>query len=186
MIGAAPATASARRYLRDGLPAIYREDDLGMQLVAALEEVLDPIVALLDGVHHYIDPRLAPMDLVLLLAVWLGAENEDAPREQQRDIVSQTPTLWRLRGTRAGLELTLRLSFPELLLTVLDLGGVTWSMDGPFTPARTPGFEVVCHSPLTAERREALERVIERNKPAHVPHEVVLRASTRPGWGSDR
>lgn len=175
MSGDAPATASARRYLRDGLPAIYREDDFGMLFLTGLEEVLDPIVAVLDALHHHVDPQIAPLDVVELLAVWLGAETADAPTSQQREIVERAPELSRLRGTRAGVELVLRLSFPDLSLTVFDLGGVTWSTDGEPPPATAPGFEISSETALTAERQAVLERVIARSKPAHVPHRVVVR-----------
>ena len=107
--------------------------------------------------------------------MWLGAETADAPISQQREIVERAPELSRLRGTRAGLELVLRLSFPELSLTVFDLGGVTWSTEGDPPPATAPGFEIACDTALTAERQAALERVIARCKPAHVPHRVVTR-----------
>ncbi len=185
MNGDAPATASARRYLRDGLPAIYREDDFAMGVLSALETVLDPIVALLDALPQHVDPQLAPLDVVELLAVWLGAETADAPVSQQREMVERAPELSRLRGTPAGLELVLRLSFPQLSLTVFDLGGVTWSTEGDPPPATAPGFEVACDTPLTAERQAALERVIARCKPAHVPHRVVTR-HRRYGWGASR
>lgn len=185
MTGAAPATASARRYLREGMPAIYREDDFAMRLLTGLEEVLDPIVALLDALHHHVDPRIAPLDMVELVAVWLGAETADAPTSQQREIVERAPELSRLRGTRAGLELVLRLNFPELSLTVFDLGGVTWSTEGDPPPATAPGFEVACATALTAEQHAALERVIRRSKPAHVVHRVVVRQSPRV-WSGGR
>ena len=43
-----------------------------MRLVAALEAVLDPIVALLDALHAHFDPDLAPLDILELTTGWLG------------------------------------------------------------------------------------------------------------------
>ena len=44
-----PPVASTRAYLRNGLPSLYQDGDFGMRFVGALEELLDPIVAILDG-----------------------------------------------------------------------------------------------------------------------------------------
>ena len=44
-----PPVASTRAYLRNGLPSLYQDGDFGMRFVGALEELLDPIVAVLDG-----------------------------------------------------------------------------------------------------------------------------------------
>ena len=46
-----PEVASSRAYLRNGLPAMYQDGDFGMRFVGALEELLDPIVAVLDGAY---------------------------------------------------------------------------------------------------------------------------------------
>ena len=69
-----PPVASSRAYLRSGLPAVYQESDFGMRFIGALEELLDPIVAVLDALPAHFDPDHAPRDILSLLAAWLGAE----------------------------------------------------------------------------------------------------------------
>ena len=59
-----PTPASSRRYLRGGLPALYQQEDFGMRLVAALEGVLDPVVAVLDSLPAHFDAELAPIDIL--------------------------------------------------------------------------------------------------------------------------
>ena len=54
-----PPVASTRAYLRNGLPSLYQDGDFGMRFVGALEELLDPIVAVLDGLHKHFDPNHA-------------------------------------------------------------------------------------------------------------------------------
>ena len=76
--------ASTRAYLRNGLPALYQDGDFGMRFVGALEELLDPIVAILDALPSHFDPNFAPPDILDLLAAWLG-------RGPRRDAGHQAP-----------------------------------------------------------------------------------------------
>lgn len=170
--------ASTRAYLRGALPAIYREDDLTMRFVGGLEEVLDPIVSLLDSLHANFDPDLAPPELVACVAAWLGLDIDDtldsigwADDRVHRALARNATKLVRVRGTRRGLERLLRLAFPALKVSVEDDGRATASpvpRDPDAPPA--PGFLVTTEvSRVSAETREVLERVIRRNAPAHVP-----------------
>jgi phage tail-like protein len=177
-----PTPASNRRYLRDGLPAIYREQDFAMRLVAALESVLDPIVAVLDGLPAHLDPGLAPLDILDLATKWLGLEhNEAQPAWQLRNIVRQAAELGRLRGTNAGLELALKLNFPELPLRIEDAGGVAWSADGALPDPPPPGFVVYCDEPISREQASEVARVIESVKPAHVGFRLRIKGPRREG-----
>ena len=122
-----PAVASEREYLRRGLPAIYQDNDFGVRFVGALEPLLDPIVALLDSLPAHVDPDLAPEDVLSLLARWLGLEVDEAwPVERKRELVRRGDELARRHGTRAGLELTLKIAFPQHPLRVEDSGAISW------------------------------------------------------------
>src|SRR3954453_21986613 len=84
-----PEVASSRGYLRRGLPSIYTEEDFGMRFLAGLEEVLDPIVGMLDGLSAHFDPDLAPRQVLDLLSAWLGVDFDEgqpisAPRGKGR------------------------------------------------------------------------------------------------------
>ena len=70
----APPTASARAYMRDSLPAVFRENDFAMRFAGALETVLDPIVATLHALPAYVDQSLAPTHMVAVMASWRGIE----------------------------------------------------------------------------------------------------------------
>ena len=74
---ATPPVASTRAYLRNGLPSLYQDGDFGMRFVGALEELLDPIVAILDSLHSHFDPNHAPPDILALLAAWLGVDLDE-------------------------------------------------------------------------------------------------------------
>ena len=148
-----PKPATNRRYLRDGLPAIYREDDFAMRFVAALESVLDPIVGMLDGLPAHFDPELAPLDILDLATGWLGlAHNEAQPASQLRELVRRAAELGRLRGTHAGVELALKLNFPELALRIEDGGACRLVDRRRAAQALAAGVRGVLRHPDLAER----------------------------------
>lgn len=172
-----PATASARAYMRDGLPAAYREQDFAMRLIGSLEEVLDPVVAILDSLPAYFDTSLAPQDLLELLTAWLGVELDESqtPAEWRR-VLRSALLLGRWRGTRRGVEMTLELAFPDLDFRVEDNGGVRWPGSGE-QAAEPPreGFVVYCDTPMPEERMPAIARVIDAARPAHVTYRLRVK-----------
>jgi phage tail-like protein len=173
-----PQPASQRAYLRGGLPAVYQEGDFGMRFVGALEQVLDPIVALLDNLAAHFDPRHAPRDVLELLTAWLGLEYDEAHRgEERRELVRHAAELVRRRGTRAGLELALDLAFPGIPFRVQDDGGVSWSTEqGEPEPAGRPSFVVYCDKAVPETTQAAIARLIERAKPAHTGFRLRVKA----------
>ncbi len=174
----APASVSGRRQLREHLPGIYGEGDLGMRFVGALESLLDPLVAILDNLPEHFDPVYAPRDVLDLLTGWLGLEHDEARSgEERRRIVQMAPELMRRRGTKEGLELALRLAFPSVPLRVEDGGAVTWSVDlTEAEPAEPAAFVVYCDVALSAVRLAAVARLIEQAKPAHVGYRLRAKA----------
>jgi phage tail-like protein len=175
-----PPAASIRSYLRNGLPAIYHEGDFGLRFIAALETVLDPIVAILDSLHAHIDPDLAPRDMLEVLAFWLGVETDESwPDEQMREIVRNAAELSRRRGTRKGLELQLAITFPDLPLRVEETGGVVWAAETsklPSAASSDASFVVYCDKPVSEAQAAGLARAIEYMKPVHVHYRLRVKA----------
>lgn len=174
-----PPTASTRAYLRGGLPAVYQEGDFGMRFVGALEEVLDPIVAVLDALPHHFDPDLAPRAVLDLLADWLGVDlDESQSIAARREIVRNAAELARRRGTVAGLRRALELAFPKVPLRVEDEGGVVWATDGnpPKVEAPRAQFVVYCDKPVPEEQQAAIARCIDQNKPVHTVYRLRVKA----------
>jgi phage tail-like protein len=183
---AAPSPVTNRRYLRDGLPGMYREEDFGMRFVSAFEGVLDPVVAVLDNLHAHFDPELAPLDVLDLCTKWLGLEhNEAQPASELRDLVRRAAELGRLRGTRTGVELALRLNFPQLPLRVEDGGGIVSSTGGKLPAAKPPGFVVYCDQPISRDEAATVARVIEAVKPAHVGFRLRVKGPRREAEDGD-
>jgi phage tail-like protein len=175
VIDAAPSTASARRYLRGGLPSIYQENDFAMRFLQGLEELLDPIVAFLDALPAHLDLSLAPPDYVVLIGEWLGIDPEGRWRGllrdddvRRRELVARATVIARRRGTGASLQLVLDLLFPDLGLKVRDFGRSTFSAEPRDAPAADASFEVVSAVEPARGRRAAIDRVVEQLRPVHV------------------
>lgn len=193
---AAPPSASARGYLRNGLPAVYREswqvvgrgasgdtgDDLespfAMRFLKALEEVLDPIVTLLDCLPAHLNPKLAPAEALHLMALWLGLPFEEhLPRRMQQRLVENALEISRSRGTAKGLQLLLELMFrdpdlPDEPEFIIKDGGycAVGSAPPPDAAHRPESGTFVVHwtRPIDDDRLTAIKRVIEREKPVNV------------------
>jgi phage tail-like protein len=178
----APGTASARAYLRGGLPGLYRDGRFGMRFVTALEQVLDPIVAMLDSLHAHLDPDLAPEGFLDVIGAWLGLIiGEEAEVGSQRAMVRSAMELTRRRGTAAGLQLLLDLRFPSLRLDVDD-GGYCRAATGAAeaaaaaestAPARAGRFTITSRGRLSDEERASIQRLVDFERPVHVAYELV-------------
>jgi len=184
--GRAPKVASQRSYLRDSLPPVYQEGDFGLRFVAAFEEILDPIVALLDGLAPHFGADLAPLDILELLGAWVGATPQEAwPEPVQRAWVRSSAELARRRGTRRGLELALSIAFPDLPLRVEDGGRVAWApMSDELPSAGTASLVVYCDTPIPEARQAAIARLIEQVKPVHVGYRLRVKVQRPPKAGS--
>lgn len=224
----APPSASARAYLRNGLPAVYRETwdmagvdasysskanlahgvdafdaedaeyareaelaelnlTFAMRFLKALEEVLDPIVTLLDCLPAHLDPKLAPLNALHTMADWLGLPFEEhVPgdnwlseqdrhkklRQRQQRLVEKALEINRSRGTKGGLELLLELMFGDPdrpVFKVLDGG---YCVVGSLPPADRgrpePGtFVVQWTEHLHPDVVRAVKHLVEREKPVN-------------------
>jgi phage tail-like protein len=176
---AVPAPARNRALLRGSLPAVYQDaGSFGMRFLEGLETLLDPVVAVLDSLPAYFEPRLAPPDMVALMAAWLGVElDEDWSLDHRSAVVATGPAAsWR-RPTRQGLEHELRLAFPDLALGVEESGTTVWAQrPEDLPPPRTPEVVVLSDRPVPSEQQEAVARWVRRSRPAHVAFRLRLQA----------
>lgn len=186
-----PPSASARGYLRSGLPAIYREPAVpgtgppfAMRWMGGLEEVLDPTVTLLDNLAWHLDPRLAPEPIVRLLLGWLGLHAAARlPIEGARRVLVEAELVARRRGTLAGLRHVLGLAFPELDFDVRQSASFTEGSD-PHERRMAPAPFLAIHctrspdpddlTPLEPARERALRDLIVARLPVAVPYLLYL------------
>lgn len=105
----------ARRGYLEHLPAIYRRSDaVGRNLVRELcfvmEHMFDSVeVNLADGWRFY-DPHVAPIEFLDWLAGWSAFTLDlDWPEAEKRALIKRAVDLYRIRGTKRGLALFLKL-----------------------------------------------------------------------------
>ncbi len=162
--------ASARRYLRGHLPAVYSESPQGqvptvMVLLEELERVLDPVVVLLDNLAGHLEPATAPTELIDFLLEMVGAPvDRTLPVQARRGLAADAAQIARSRGTKAGLQLALEHVCPDLQPTVIDNGRATWTAraaaptpTGPSPPAPQAPAGQSCEVLLT-QRPNALQQ----------------------------
>ncbi|MCW2569862.1 MAG: phage tail protein [Mycobacterium sp.] len=162
------------------LPAVYQEDEFTQRLVSAFDAVLAPVLATLDDLPVYLDPRLAPDDFVGWLAGWVGAELEHATTPAaRREIVATAVSLHRRRGTVGGIEDVVRLAASGDV-AVTESGGARWARaPGSAFPGEAPAslrVRVTVADPAGVDVR-LLDALIAAVKPAHVLHTVEVVAS---------
>ena len=137
------------------------------------------------GLPAHFDVRLAPDDVLGLLAAWLGLDlDETLPEERRRLVVSQGCELAKRQGTRAGIELALHLAFPGLPVEVEDGGRSAGALRPEDLPPPGRGEIVVrCRVPIATETAAAVARTIEEVKPAHVPYKLKVRTTRSEDHG---
>jgi phage tail-like protein len=92
------------RYLKY-LPSIYQEDELMGRFLMLFESFLAPIEMQIEKNANYYDPRLAPAEFLPWLASWTGIVlDSQLPEKTRRKLLNASPSLFRKRGTRQGLQ----------------------------------------------------------------------------------
>ncbi|NVB81633.1 MAG: PASTA domain-containing protein [Kofleriaceae bacterium] len=105
----------ARRGYLEHLPAIYRRSDaVGRNLVRELcfvfEHMFDSVEQNLTDGWRFYDPHVAPPEFLEWLSKWTAFTTDlDWPEEQRRALIKRAVDLYRIRGTRKGLALFLKL-----------------------------------------------------------------------------
>ena len=159
------------------LPAVYQEDEFSQRLASAFDEVLAPIIATLDSLEAYLDPRLAPDDFVVWLAEWVGLlVDENWTSALTRDLVARAVELYQWRGTAEGLARLVEVyagARPE----ITESGGVAWSaapgVDAPGVAEPSLVVRVPVPDPSRVDMRR-LESIVTAATPAHVPYTVEV------------
>src|SRR5882672_11681797 len=105
----------ARRGYLEHLPAIYRRSDaVGRNLVRDVcflfEHMFDSVDSNLTDGWRFYDPYVAPMEFLDWLAGWTAFTIDlDWPEDKRRALVKRAVDLYRIRGTKRGLALFLKL-----------------------------------------------------------------------------
>ena len=157
--------------IADHLPAVYLDDDFTQRFTVALDEVLAPVFATLDGLPGYLDPRLSPPDFLDWLAGWVALEvDESWTQRQRRELVANAVELHRWRGTRRGLAAHVAL-LTGGAVEITDSGGCVSAgrPEGPL-PGDGPARVLVRVRVADPENvdRQRLQAAVVASVPAHV------------------
>jgi phage tail-like protein len=159
------------------LPAVYQSDPFTVQLCAALDRVLAPVLAILDALPAYLDPATTPPAMVSWLGSWVGLALDAAwPEERRRALVGAAAQLHAQRGTRRGLEEAVRLA-TGAAPDVAESGSAVFALD-PLVAA--PGSDrpflriTVREQDLGGAGDAPLRSLLALLVPAHVPWELVV------------
>ncbi|MGH9038605.1 MAG: phage tail protein [Acidimicrobiia bacterium] len=164
-------------WLAEQLPASLAGDDLLRRFLGIFEELSDHTRATAGGIEHFIDPAVAPAQLVHWLGHWLGLEvlDSEMPPERQRALVRGAGQVLTWRGTKRGLE-----GLIELVIgvdaTISDAGGVFPGGLSPANPNRV--WVSVPDTGWTTEER--LVEMVRNEVPADVT--VEIRVGGRLVW----
>ena len=182
----------ARRGYLENLPAIYRRSDaVGRNLVREMcflfEHMFDSVeINLTDGWRFY-DPHVAPVDFLNWLSGWTAFSLDlDWPEPQKRALIRRAVDLYRIRGTKRGLSLFLRLFTghePDISENSWPFKGFRVEGEGAESGARV-GLDSVIMPPVdlahcfivtmpikyetvTSEMIIRIHQIIQMEKPAH-------------------
>jgi phage tail-like protein len=181
MVRNGTAEVPVRHPIGDRLPAIYLDDGFTLRFTSALDEVLAPVIAVLDGFADYLDPALAPEDFLEWLTGWVALEvDERWTAEQRRRLVSSAVDVHRWRGTARGLAAQVRL-LTGGEVEVVDSGGCVAAnrpaQPLPGRPAAHVLVRVRVPDPAAIDR-PSLTAAVEEIVPAHVAVTVEVEAGS--------
>jgi phage tail-like protein len=182
----------ARRGYLENLPAIYRRSDaVGRNLVRDLcflfEHMFDSVeVNLTDGWRFY-DPHVTPIEFLTWLSGWTAFSLDlDWPEAEKRALIKRAVDLYRIRGTKRGLMLFLRLFTghePDIDENTWPFKGFRVEGEGAESGARV-GLDSVIMPPVdlahcfvvtmpikyetvTSDLIIRIHQIIQMEKPAH-------------------
>lgn len=149
------------------LPAIYQEEEFLGHFLMIFEEALSPVEQILENIHLYFDPMMAPEGFLPWLAAWIDLVlDENWPIQKRRQLIKAGVELYRWRGTKRGLWEYLKIYTgvdPEIIEHFDEKDG------GPYH------FTVVIRVPEPKPLDERLvRRVIYAEKPAHTTYDLKI------------
>ncbi|MCB0208259.1 MAG: hypothetical protein KDJ52_02950 [Anaerolineae bacterium] len=186
------------------LPAFYEQDDFMGRFLMLFESFRKPIESQIKEMDYYLDPGLAPTELLPWLATWLDLEITEAWAEDRyRELIRWAIALHQKRGTKWALQKHLEIYtgrqaiITEKRLTNFVLGDKAKLDSGvALGPGNSPHTFIVTLylSPLDIDdeaervrqekiRRHTIESIIDMQKPAHTVYVLNLETVTENDRG---
>lgn len=187
----------ARRGWVKYLPAIYdRNDAMGRNVIRELlfifEHMFDSVGGYIDFEWQYFDPQFAPPEFLEWIAQWTAFTLEyEWPVEKKRALVRRAVDLYRIRGTKRGLALFLKLFTghePDIDENTWPFKGFRIEAEGAESGARIAIDSVILppvdlarcfvvtmpikFEQVTPELIIRIHRIISLEKPAHTHYHL--------------
>lgn len=144
-------------------------------LVALMSHLHEPSEARLAALDEVLDPRRAPEPFVRYLATWVGVPAEAALGVPQlRSLVALAAELARWSGTSRGLVAFLEVATGVRGFQVEDDVPLAPDAASPRKERGGPYYLRVRAPASLAPYRDVLDRIIAREKPVYVRHELVF------------
>ena len=167
--------------LAEHVPAMLSDDPMIVAFLEALDEVWAPVITTLDCFDAYLDPRLAPPDMVSYLGSWIRALTSEARDEEQlREDVATAFHVAQWCGTAIGL-LDHMVPRGADRVEIRDPGGIHTSTVAT-DPASweepedwTVGITVINPHLAGSRGDERLRRMVRDLVPAHVPVDLQVQ-----------
>lgn len=159
--------------LINAVPPMLAEDPFVQRMMPAFDEVLAPIISTLDCFPSYLDPSIAPMDMVTYMASWLFPNYEDQLSDDGlRHALATVVERSGWRGTARGVVEALQ-SFNLASIDIQDSGStvVSTTATDPATwpDVEPPAVKIVCVAGENADiDDEQLTAIASFLVPAHV------------------
>lgn len=165
--------------LINAVPPMLAEDPFVQRMMPAFDEVLAPIINTLDCFPYYLDPSIAPMDMVTYMASWLFPSYEDQLSEEGlRHALATVVERSGWRGTKRGVIEALE-TFQLASIDIQDSGGTivggTPSDPTTWPEVAAPAVTVTCvMGPNSSLNESQIRAVMRFLVPAHVLVSVVV------------
>lgn len=176
------------------LPALLQSDNFLGRFLLAFEEILSGLESsnshpniidsnssdslgleeIIDNIHLYLDPSKTPDEFLPWLASWVAVTlREDWDLRAKRDFISKIVPLYRLRGTKAGLEQMLKIFLgnqnEEVRIYEFDLPAHYFQVE----------LELASQDLKEYRRKEKIARaIIDKEKPAHTFYALQIQMPT--------
>lgn len=156
------------------------DDPVAQKICASLDEVLAPIISVLDCYDSYLDAYIAPVDFVRYMCSWILVSPELGWNESViRNALSHAIAFYGRRGTAKGIEGFFAAVF-QVSATVEESGSVTTSRDftdpATWPKAPLPSVTITIHDPAGRQRHpdaNFARLVLDTAVPAHVDAKLV-------------
>ena len=187
------------RYLKY-LPALYHRDELMGRFLMLFESFWAPIEGQITQMPLYFDPQMTPSDLLPWLASWLSLVlDESCPENRQRELIRRAASLYRRRGTRAGIAQYLE-AYTGHDVEIIEhrANNFVLGIEGQLGPGIALGmrnqphtFTVIVHAEgewtdielkdrqQASKRIAGIKAIIDAEKPAHTGYTLRIEPSPK-------